>query len=330
MPRNAALPRWESCKRAGRGRGSMSKLFGTASDMVRGIFFAVITCCIWGVLPLYWHFLEQAVNPFHLLGVRILLSFLVLAITSLATRNFNWTKILKNPRQICVVIPAAILLCSNWALYLWAIAQGRVVETSLGYYITPLISVTLGLIFLKERLTRIQSVAFGLACAGVLLLTVLSGALPWISILIAVTFGLYGLLKKKVSASSLESLTAELLAAAPLGILLLLVQPDAPGGIAIAGSFQGVWYITTLGAGMLVPLALAGALTAFPLYCFGNSVRLLPLSVLGFFQFITPTLQFSMGVFVLGEFFPARYYAAFAIIWFAAALNIVSLSKRPR
>jgi len=301
---------------------------GKISSTTKGIIFAVISYFMWGVLPLYWSLLE-AIDPFHLLGIRILLSFLALGTILSLSKNFTWLAVFKNPKQMRVIIPASIVLCTNWGLYLWAISQGRVIEASLGYYINPLVSVMLGLIFLKEKLTRLQWVAFGFACSGVLLLTVLSGALPWISVLLALCFGFYGLLKKRLKLSSLESLTAETLAAAPLGIFLLLVQVDTAAGLRFTVDLHSISYIAGLGAGILIILAFSGALTSFPLYCFGMGAKLLPLSMLGFLQFVAPTLQFLLGIFFFGELFPAHFFTAFALIWIAAILHIISLAKRP-
>jgi len=302
----------------------MSAISGTT----KGIFFAVVAYFMWGVLPLYWNLLE-AIDPFHLLGIRILLSLLVLGTILTINKNFTWITVFKDLRQVRMIIPASFVLCANWGLYLWAISQGRVIEASLGYYINPLISVVLGLIFFKEKLTRLQWTAFGFACTGVLLLTALAGALPWISVLLAFCFGFYGLLKKRLKLSSLESLTAETLAAAPLGIFLLVVNVDTVAGLHLTFDLQSIFYITGLGVGVLILLAFSGALTSLPLYCFGNSAKLLPLSMLGFLQFIAPTAQFLLGIFFFGEFFPAHFYTAFAFIWLAAILHIISLAKRP-
>jgi len=299
----------------------------SAASFRKGIFFAISGYFIWGILPLYWRLLE-AVNPMHLLAFRILLSLLLLGSILSLKKNFAWLTVFRNRKQGALVLLASLVLCINWAVYLWAVGEGRIIEASLGYYINPLISVVLGLIFFRERLTPLQWTAFGLACAGVLLLTALSGTLPWISLVLAVCFGLYGLLKKTLKLSSLESLTAETLAAAPLGVLLLFTQFDGGGGARLICAAQNLSYVAALGAAAWIPLLFSGAISSLPLYLFGNGAKLLPLSSLGFFQFIAPTIKFFLGIFVFGEFFPMHHYAAFALIWIAAILHIISLKRK--
>ena len=299
------------------------------SSFRKGIFFAISGYFIWGILPLYWRLLED-ITPMHLLASRILFSLVLLGTILSLGKNFAWFTVFKNRKQGGMVLLASLVLCVNWGVYLWAVSQGRIIEASLGYYITPLVSVALGLIFFKERLTPLQWTAFSFACVGVLLLTTLSGALPWISLVLAVCFGLYGLLKKKLKISSLESLTAETLAAAPLGIFLLFASFDTAEGVKLLSITRNLSYIAALGATVWIPLFFAGAISSLPLYLFGNGAKLLPLSSLGFFQFIAPTIKFFLGIFVFGEFFPIYHFGAFAFIWLAAILHIISLKqKRP-
>jgi len=293
----------------------------------KGVFFAVSGFLVWGVLPLYWRLLE-AVAPMHLLAFRILLSVILLGAILSLQKNFTWLTIFKDAKSAGLIILASIILCINWGLFIWAVNDGRVLETSLGYYINPLLSVVLGLVFFKERLTILQWTAFGLACLGVLILTILSGSLPWVSLVLAVCFAFYGALKKKIKLPSMESLAAETLAAAPLGILLLLVRIDTSSGLRLIPDPQNIAYIAALGLAVLIPLAFSGFLTSLPLYCFGHGAKLLPLSSLGFFQFIAPTMSFLLAVFVFGESFPLYRFAAFACIWLAAILHIISLKSR--
>ena len=295
------------------------------SNYSKGVFFALSGFFIWGVLPLYWRLLD-AIAPLHLLAFRILLSLVLLGAILSLQKNFIWLTVFKDAKNGAIVILASLILCINWGLFIWAVNSGRIIEASLGYYISPLFSVVLGLIFFKERLSALQWTAFGFACLGVLILTLLSGTLPWISLVLAVCFGFYGVLKKKVNIPSMESLAAETLAAAPLGIFLLFVRLDAPGGFV--PDLHNLAYVAALGPAVLVPLAFSGLLTSLPLYCFGHAARLMPLSSLGFFQFIAPTISFLLAVFVLNEFFPLHHFAAFAFIWLAAILHIVSLKKQ--
>ena len=293
----------------------------------KGVFFAVSGFLVWGVLPLYWRLLD-AVAPMHLLAFRILLSVILLGAILSLQKNFTWLTIFKDAKSACLIILASIILCINWGLFIWAVNNSRVLETSLGYYINTLLSVVLGLVFFKEKLSILQWTAFGLACLGVLILTVLSGSLPWVSLVLAVCFALYGALKKKIKLPSMASLAAETLAAAPLGILLLLVRFDTSAGLRLIPDPQNIAYIAALGLAVLIPLAFSGFLTSLPLYCFGHGAKLLPLSSLGFFQFIAPTMSFLLAVFVFGESFPLYRFAAFACIWLAAILHIISLKSR--
>jgi len=293
----------------------------------KGLLFALVTFFLWGSLPLYWKFLG-GINSLHILAARILVS-LVLLITILSfQKNFAWLSIFKDIKKTRSLIAASLILCFNWGLYIWAVNQGRIVEASLGYYINPLVSVVLGLIFFREKLKTLQWAAVILAFLGVLILTILSGTPPWISLILALTFGFYGLVKKQLKLSSLESLTAETLVVTPLGVLFLLVKIETQGGLRFIPDAQNLAYFAELGVGIWIALALIGVVSSLPLYCFGRAAKLLPLSTVGFCQFIAPTLQFSIGVFIYGEAFPLRNAIAFSFIWFAVILYIISLKKR--
>ena len=298
-----------------------------ATSHGKGVFCAVAGFFIWGVLPLYWRLLE-AVAPLHLLAFRILLSLILLGAILALNRNFKWLTVFRDAKSGAVILFASLILCINWGLFIWAVNSGRIIETSLGYYINPLLSVVLGLVFFKERLSALQWTAFGLACLGVLILTLITGSLPWVSLVLAVCFGFYGVLKKKINLSSMESLAAETLAAAPLGIVLLLLRFDTAGGLRAVVDVQSLSYIAALGSAIMIPLAFSGLLTSLPLYFFGLGAKLLPLSSLGFFQFIAPTISFLIAIFVFGELFPLYHFAAFAFIWAAALLHIISLKRR--
>jgi len=292
----------------------MGKTFG------KGIIFASLSFIMWGVFPLYWKFLI-AVDSLHILAFRILLSLILVGAILLANKNTAWLSVFKEPKKAAVLILTALFLCCNWGLYIWAVNRGHTIEASLGYYINPLLSIMLGLIFFRERLKPLQWAASAIALTGVLILSLASGALPWISLGLALTFGFYGLLKKKLELSALESLGAETLASAPIGIFLLLFNF---GGASSSGSLN---YLSGLPPQTLVLLALCGLVTALPLYCFAHGAKLLPLSTLGFTQFINPTLQFALGLFIFKERFPAHNFVVFIFIWTAVVIYIVSLRK---
>ena len=295
----------------------MDKTFG------KGIIFASLSFFLWGVFPLYWKFLI-AVDSLHILAFRILLSLILVGAILLAKKDTAWLAVFREPKKAAILIPTALLICCNWGLYIWAVNRGHTLEASLGYYINPLVSIMLGLIFFRERLRPLQWVAVAIALAGVLILTLASGSLPWISLGLALTFGFYGLLKKKLTLSALESLGAETLASAPIGIFLLFFS----FGDGNTVSSSSLTYLINLPPQTWVLLALAGFITAFPLYCFAHGAKLLPLSTLGFTQFINPTLQFVLGLFVFKEYFPPHHFVAFIFIWTAVVVYIVSLKKR--
>jgi len=294
------------------------------SSFGKGVLFAVGGFSVWGFLPLYWRLLA-VIDPIHILAYRILGSLLVTGIILAANRNFQWLRIFKEARKAALAVLAGFVLCLNWGLYIWAVNKGHAIEASLGYFINPLVSIVLGLLFFREKLKPLQWAAFGCVCTGVLILTILSGSVPWIALALAVSFGMYGLLKKTITLSALESLGTETLATAPLGLLLLFFSFN---GTSPRFGFQNLSYLPALPAHVLVPLAFCGALSALPLYCFGQGAKLLPLSTLGFFQILSPTIQFIVGIFILGEYFPRQYYFAYSFIWLAVILHILSLRNQ--
>ena len=298
-----------------------------AAGSGKGFFFAFLAYIMWGILPLFWKFLV-AVDSLHILSFRILFSLALVGIILAVQKNTAWLTVFKDPGKAAALMLAALFLCCNWGLYIWAVNSGHTIEASLGYYINPLVSIMLGLIFFRERLKPLQWAAVAVACAGVLILTALSGTVPWVSLVLALTFGSYGLMKKKIVLSSLESLGAETLASAPVGIALLCFSfqtaPDGSSFPAFSG-FGSTAYLADLPAHTLVFIALCGLVTILPLYFFAKGVKLLPLSAIGFTQFICPTMQFMLGLFVFGEAFSARYFVAFSFIWTAGILYIVSL-----
>jgi chloramphenicol-sensitive protein RarD len=267
------------------------------------------------VLPLYWKLLA-AVAPLHILAFRILFSLFFTGLLLLAKKNTAWIRVFGDRKKRRFVLSSALVVTVNWGLYIWAVNTDHAIEASLGYFINPLVSILLGLIFFGERLSPLQWTAFGLAAAGVSVVTVRSGTVPWISLGLALSFGVYGLLKKKAAFGSLEGLGAETLAASPLAAALLIFplrRLEDLGGLS-----------PLLWAG----IALCGVVTAVPLYCFSRGAKLLPLSAIGFIQFINPTFVFLLGVFVFREPFPAYNLAAFGCIWLAVLLYSLSLVKR--
>jgi chloramphenicol-sensitive protein RarD len=282
----------------------------------RGIFWTVLAYVLWGVLPLYWKLLA-AVHPIHILSFRIICSLLFTGAVLFIRKNRAALALFAVPGRCVQIILASLAITINWGLYIWAVNSGRAIEASLGYYINPLVSIVLGLLFFREKLLPLQWTAFGLAAAGVLVMTVMSGTFPWLSLGLTLSFGSYSLIKKRIRAGPLECLGAETLAALPIAAFLLF-YPQSPG------------YLSDLAFPVWIGVLFCGVVTVFPLYCFARGVKLLPLSAVGFIQFINPTLVLLLGIFAFGERFPLHNIAAFSLIWMAVVLYSVSLLKRQR
>ena len=296
------------------------------SSFGKGIFFGITAFAIWGVLPLYWRLLS-AIDPLHILALRILGCLILVAVILTLCKDFAWLRIFKDAKKGAMLVLTSLVLCANWGLYIWAVNQGHTIQASLGYYINPLVSIVLGLLFLREKLTPLQWAAFGFTCVGVLILTILSGTLPWISLALALSFGTYGLLKKTLTLSALESLGAETLAAAPLGLFLLFFRfgGTVSGTPRLLFGLENISYLADLPGYTWIPIIFCGAVSALPLYFFAWGAKLLPLSTLGFVQILSPTIQFLLGLFVFGEYFPRQHFIAFAFIWLALILYVISL-----
>ena len=289
----------------------------------KGVFFAVSAYLVWGLLPLYWKSLD-AINPVHILGYRILFSAVVVGGILLAGKNTSWLKFYKNKQKRILMILTALAISLNWGLYIYAINSGHTIDSSLGYYINPLISIVLGMIFFREKLKILQVIAFCLAAAGVLIITILTHRVPLVSLSLAFSFAFYGLLKKITGLPALESLGIETLVSSPLGVLLLFVSFGANGSVRFPDP-QGFSYWALLPVSTLLLLLLCGFFSSLPLFLFSKSANMLPLSTLGFCQFLSPTMTFLTGYFVFGESFPAHNFIAFGFIWGAVILYIVSL-----
>ncbi len=278
-----------------------------------GIAFAAAAFTIWGLFPLYFRQVAQ-VQPLEMMLQRSLWSLVFVAAVLALLRRWAWVGALRRePRQLAVFAFTALMLAGNWVIYVYAIQSHQVVEASLGYFINPLVSVLLGVTILRERLSRLKWVAVALAAAGVAWLTWHMGRLPWIALVLAVSFGLYGLVRKTATLGALEGLATETALLAPLVLPLLawwtFTQPQA----ALPGASAATW-------GWLV---LAGPLSALPLWLFAEGARRLPLATVGMVQYLSPSLQLALGVWLFGEPFDATRLIGFACIW--AALALVSL-----
>jgi chloramphenicol-sensitive protein RarD len=277
----------------------------------KGVIYGLSAYIFWGFLPFYWKLLSS-VDAIHILSARIIFSFLLLAPLLLAQNNIRWLLCFKNKKILFKIIILAVLITSNWGIYIWSVNKGHIVEASLGYFINPLVSIVLGLIFFKEKMKAVQWAAFAFAAAGVILITIFSGRLPLISLTLAISFSFYSLVKKKLRLSALESLTAETLVAAPIAIFLIFIPQ------------RGTEYLLTLPVYMYILLVLGGAVTSFPLFLFAKSAKLLPLSTVGFIQFVSPLMQFLFAIFIFREKVPLQNFAAIIFIWIGALLYPVS------
>jgi chloramphenicol-sensitive protein RarD len=281
-----------------------------------GTLYALISFLIWGFLPIYWKWLG-AVPPTELLAHRVLwaAAILVVAVPLLKWRELRVA--FRDPRAVLAAVLAGILLGANWFIYIWAISVDRLVQASLGYYINPLVNVLLGVAFLRERLTRAQTVALGLATAGVLVLTFSHGQFPWISIALGFSFGIYGLVKKVGRLGNVVSLFTELLLLTPVAAIYLVIIGRAGHGAFAAGN--GV--VTALLAG-------TGIVTVTPLLLFGAAARRIPLSRVGFLQYLAPTAMLLIGTLLYNEPFTRTHAVSFSLIWIALAIYTVTLIRR--
>jgi len=263
---------------------------------------------MWGLFPLYFALLDQ-VAPLEVVAHRIIWTLVFLIIVISIARNWASVKRALNRRTLLILLGAAVFISINWLVYVYAVATDQVVQASLGYFVNPLISVALGVILLRERLRRMQWIAVGIALVAVAVLTISYGALPWISLTLGFSFGMYGLLKKLANVGSTDSLVIETAALAPFALALMGVW-EAQGRAAFV--LDG-WQISVL-------LILLGPVTALPLLAFGGAATRIPLSTLGVLQYITPILQFAIGVFIFNEAMPASRWLGFVFVWSALVI----------
>lgn len=286
----------------------------------RGLWVAIASFVLWGLMPLYWHLLK-AVPSLQIVAHRVVWSTLLVVAWLLWKNGRGWLRAaLARPRAAWMLALSGALIGFNWSLYIWAVNAGHVVESSLGYFINPLLNVVLGVAFLHERLSRAQWIAVALAAAGVLWLTVNFGQPPWIAICLALSFALYGLLRKLLAIDAVTGLGVE-----SLYLILPALAVVGWGETHGQGGFLDAW-----GAGRDALLIFGGALTALPLIGFAFAVRRVPLSVVGLLQYIAPTLQFLTGVFIFHEAFDQQRLVGFTFIWIGLAVFALDSLLRTR
>lgn len=282
------------------------------NERTTGILVSIIAYTIWGVLPLYWKLLDH-VSAGIILSMRIIWAFVFMIILVVIMNRqkkllTECYRLLRNKRQFIGITLAAIIISLNWLTYIWAVNNDYVIESSLGYYINPLISILFGIIILKETLTRAQIVSVCIAGLGVLYLTVSLGVFPWVSFALAITFAVYGLLKKVVDLDEIFGLTIETFIVTPLALIYVWLSP-----------FQTAPFSWTMAL-----LAGAGITTAVPLLLFAFGTKRIPLSMVGFLQYIAPTIMLLLGVFVFQETFSINHMIAFVLIWTALIIYMRS------
>ncbi len=274
-----------------------------------GLLYGLAAYGLWGLVPVYFKAVAH-VSPFEVLAHRVVWSVVFLAaVVTLLRRWPDLGRCLRRPRLMTALFVSAVLIAVNWLVYIHGVGTGRIVHTSLGYYITPLVNVLLGLLVFRERMRPTQWAALGLATAGVLILVFAAGELPWIALCIAASFGLYGLVRKKAAVDSLVGLTVETLVLLPAALVALAFWASV-GTLA--------WGTADRTTDLL--LASSGVVTAVPLLCFGRAARRLPLSTLGFLQYLAPSLQFLQAVFLYDEPFTRERLVSFGCIWTALVL----------
>ncbi len=283
-----------------------------------GLLFGVSAYTLWGLFPLYWPLLEPA-NPLEIVSHRAVWTVVFCIIILAITKSLKSTLATFKRKNVAAKLFATSFLISiNWLVYIWATNNGHVVEASLGYYINPVIIIAMGVILLQEKMRKMQWISIAIASTGVLILTVDYGRLPWIAIALALSWGSYGFIKKTLGLGALEGLAIEtMISSVPyLGYLIFL-------GSHGKGQFGHGVLITTL-------MISAGAVTAIPLLLFNGATTRLPFTIIGLLQYITPTLQFGLGVWVLHEDMPAARWAGFIIIWIALVVLATDLFRSNR
>lgn len=284
--------------------------------MNQGYWYAIVAYTAWGLLPIYWKIFSK-ISAWEILSQRIIWSVVFVVILVLASKK--WSSIKKavpNWNSRIRIIISSLLIASNWTIYIWAVNNGHMIEASLGYYINPLVSVLLGVFFLGERLKPLQWGAMGVALIGVLILTINYGQFPWIALSLAITFGLYGLAKKKIQAEPLAGLTLDTIVVFPLALLYLLIFQH--GGKA--------WFV--LSWWQMIALLLAGIATALPLLWFAEAAKRLPLSIMGFFQYLAPTITLILGLFLYHESFSEIDLISFSCIWIALVIYSTQMIQK--
>lgn len=294
----------------------------TRGTRTAGASYAIAAYLLWGVLPLYFLLLAPT-GPWELVAWRVVLSLVFCLILLTVTRGWkSFGAIIRQPKLLGLTALAGLLIYINWQVFVYGTLNGHVVETSLGYFINPITTVLLGVFVLRERIRAAQWAAIGIAAVAVIVIVAVYGAFPWIALSLTASFGVYGLIKKKIgpAVDAVSGLTLESFWLIPIAVIQLVLVATTPEGITMGQN--GVWHA--------VLLAFAGVATAVPLLLFAAGTRRIDLTLIGMIQFITPIMQFLLGVFVLGEAMPPARWAGFILVWIAIAVFVVDMLAAAR
>ncbi len=280
-----------------------------------GVLFGALAFIVWGSLPVYWKLLNQ-IPALEILAHRITWSFVFVSLLLVIKGDYQTLKVvLKNKRQLKLILMAAVLISVNWFTYIWAVNSNFVLQASLGYYINPLVVSLLSMIVFKERFNKKKTMALMLATIGVILLTIQYGQVPWVALILAVTFAFYGLVKKVLAVDAVTGLALETLVITPIALLYL-------------GYLQGtgVGSFFAIPTPMMLLLMLSGVITATPLLWFAKCTQLVEFSTIGFMQYIAPTISFFLGVFLFKEEFTVIHLISFCFIWAALIIYTIAMT----
>lgn len=284
---------------------------------------ALSTYLIWGVLPLYWNLLARA-EANEILAHRIIWSFVFMVVVLMVTKRWQSFKedcraLWQNKKRGAILLLAAFTISLNWLTYIWAVNHGHVIDTSIGYYINPLMSVLFGIVFFRERISGLKKISLLLAAIGIVLMTYQLGKLPWVAVVLAVSFSVYGALKKQLHLNPFSSITLETLLMMPFAVPYIGILMMSPANhFSLATPDLALYLMGT------------GVVTAVPLVLFSYGANLLPLNVLGFFQYISPTIGLLLGIFFFHETFGMAQISALGFVWVAIVLFTVAESLRGR
>lgn len=284
---------------------------------------ALSTYLIWGVLPLYWNLLARA-EANEILAHRIIWSFFFMVVVLMVTKRWQSFKedcraLWQNKKRGAILLLAAFTISLNWLTYIWAVNHGHVIDTSIGYYINPLMSVLFGIVFFRERISGLKKISLLLAAIGIVLMTYELGKLPWVAVVLAVSFSVYGALKKQLHLNPFSSITLETLLMVPFAVPYIGMLMMSPANhFSLATPDLALYLMGT------------GVVTAVPLVLFSYGANLLPLNVLGFFQYISPTIGLLLGIFFFHETFGLAQISALGFVWVAIVLFTVAESLRGR